>query len=73
MKTTNQQNPPLPKRKRVDAKGNSQKRIFAKSGTATLELAKMPSDNAAEILLNSIKENTSKLGGTVSCTFFLAR
>lgn len=73
MKMTNQQNPSLPKKKRVDSKGNSHRRIFAKSGTATLEFAKLPSENAADALMESIKANTKRLGGTVSCTFFSAR
>lgn len=69
----NQQNPPLPKKKRVDSQGNSKKRIFCKSGTATLLLASGLTENASKILLNSLQENTKKLGGKVECTFFLAR
>lgn len=73
MKTTNQQNPPLPKRKRVDDKGNDRRRVFAKSGTATLEIAKMPSENAAVALMQSIMENSKRLGGYVTCNMFCAR
>ena len=72
-KTSNQQNPPLPKRKRVDDKGNDGRRIFAKSGTATLEIAKMPSENAAIALMHSIRENSKRLGGYITCNMFCAR
>lgn len=73
MKMANQQNPPLPKRKRVDDKGNDSRRIFAKSGTATLEVAKVPSENAAVALMQSIRDNTKRLGGYVTCNLFCAR
>ena len=73
MKTTNQQNPPLPKRKRVDDKGNNGRRVFAKSGTATLEIAKVPSENAAAALMQSIRDNSKRVGGYVTCNLFCAR
>ena len=69
----NQQNPPLPKRKRVDTQGNDGRRIFAKSGTATLEIAKVPSENAAVALMQSIRDNTKRIGGYVTCNLFCAR
>lgn len=69
----NQQNPPLPKRKRVDDKGNDSRRVFAKSGTATLEIAKVPSENAAVALMQSIRDNATRVGGYVKCNLFCAR
>lgn len=72
-RTTNQQNPPLPKKKRVDSKGNDARRIFVKSGTATLELAKMPSENAANIFIQKMIENAKLLGGSVSCNHKILR
>lgn len=35
----NQQNPPLPKRKRMDAQGNNRKRFIVKDGGATTIIA----------------------------------
>lgn len=74
MKTTsNQQNPPLPKRKRVDVQGNSKKRIFAKSGTATLLLVSGITDNAATVFIQELQNNTERLGGKVECNFLITR
>ena len=69
----NQQNPPLPKRKRVDAQGNSKKRIFAKSGTATLLLVSGITDNAATVFIQELQNNTERLGGKFECNFLVTR
>lgn len=69
----NQQNPPLPKKKRVDLQGNDRRRVYAKSGTATLLVAQNLTQNAADMLIESIKSNTKRLGGITSCTFIIAR
>lgn len=39
IRSKNQQNPPLPKRKRVDAQGNNRKRMILKDGGATMIIA----------------------------------
>lgn len=72
-KVQNQQNPPLPKKKRVDTLGNSKFRVFAKSGTATLCIAKGLTKPACDALVNSIIENTEKLGGEHDCNFIIIR
>ncbi len=69
----NQQNPPLPKKKRVDSLGNDARRVFIKTGTASLEFAKMPTENAAKVLIQSTIDNIKKLGGTYSHQMFIAR
>lgn len=69
----NQQNPPLPKRKRVDAQGNSKKRVFAKSGTATLLLASGITDNAAAVFIQELQNNVELLGGKCECNFLITR
>lgn len=69
----NQQNPLLPKKKRVDSLGNSRKRVFVKSGTATLLLASGLTKNAADIFVQSVKDNAQRLGGKIECNFFLAQ
>ena len=73
MKTTNQQNPPLPKKKRVDTLGNSKRRVFAKSGNATLLLVSGITEPGADAFISSLKDNAAKLGGKVECTFLVAR
>lgn len=69
----NQQNPPLPKKKRVDSKGNDARRLFVKSGTATLLLAKLPSENAAKIAQTGISKIIKTLGGEEQCTFLIVK
>ena len=68
-KQQNQQNPPRPKKKRMDAKGNDYRRIFVKSGTATLMLADGLTDNACDILMTKIEESIKSLGGNLRCSF----
>lgn len=72
-KQVNQQNPPLPKKKRVDSKGNDSRRLFVKSGTATLLLAKLPSENAAKIAQTDISKIIKNLGGEEQCTFLIVK
>lgn len=69
----NQQNPPLPKRKRVDSTGNDRRRFVAKSGNATLILASGLTQNACEVLEASIRGSVKNLGGTVECQFLTIR
>lgn len=69
VKEQNQQHPPLPKKKRVDSKGNDKRRLFAKSGTATLQIAYGLTQPACDALVNTIEESIKKLGGVCSCTW----
>ena len=73
MKTANQQNPPLPKKKRVDTLGNSCRRVFAKSGSATLLLVSGITEPGADAFINSLKDNAQRLGGSVECNFLVTR
>lgn len=72
-RTTNQQNPPLPKKKRVDSQGNDRRRVFAKSGTATLLLAKGITQNAAIVFTEKIREHADRLGGECCCDFIITK
>ena len=65
----NQQNPPRPKKKRVDNKGNDHRRVFVKSGTATMMLADGLTSNACDILMIKIEESIKSLGGNLRCSF----
>lgn len=67
----NQQNPPLPKKKRVDSKGNDKRRLFAKSGTATLLIAKGITKNGLIVLQDQIKNSIKNLGGETACEFII--
>ena len=68
-KRLNQEHPPLPKKKCVDAQGNKRKRFAAKSGNATLILAKGLTDNACTVLEQNLRDFVKKLGGNVECNF----
>ena len=72
-KPINQQNNPLPKKKRVDTLGNSKRRVFAKSGTATLLLASELTEPGADAFINSIRDNAQRLGGKCQCNFLVTR
>lgn len=69
VKEQNQQHPPLPKKKRVDAQGNNRRRLFAKSGTATLQIAYGLTQEACDVLVQSIEQSIKNLGGICSCTW----
>ena len=73
MSKVNQQNPPLPKKKRVDTLGNSKRRVFAKSGTATMLLASELTEPAADAFISSVKDNARRLGGKCECNFLVTR
>ena len=69
----NQQNPPLPKKKRVDSQGNDRRRFIAKSGNATLIIASGLTMNACEVLEAHIRGSITNLGGTCECSFQMIR
>lgn len=72
-KVLNQQNPPLPKKKRVDSKGNSRMRLFAKTGTATMCIASGLTQNACEVLEAHIKGCITNMGGKSECSYLIIR
>lgn len=63
-------NPPK-KEKIVDKQGNARCRVYSKSGTATLLIAKGLTRPAADLLIKSITDNCSKLGGETQCEFII--
>lgn len=67
--TQNQQNPPLPKRKRVDAQGNDRRRFIAKDGGTTMILVEGLTENGCKVLENSFRNTVERLGGKVKVNF----
>lgn len=68
-KPLNQQNPPLPKRKRVDAQGNDYRRLIAKDGGTTMILVEGLTENGCKVLENVFRNNVERLGGKVKVGF----
>ena len=68
----NQEHPPLPKKKRVDAQGNDKKRIYFKSGNSSMLFCKGITENGYKALVSSLSDIATKLGtrieGTLICT-----
>jgi len=73
VKEQNQLHPPQKKNKTTDDKGNVRKRVYAKSGGATLPLATGLTANAARCFIESIKQSTKNLGGQVACEFIVTQ
>lgn len=67
--TQNQIHPPLPKKKRVDDKGNSRVRVIAKDGGASMIVVENLTENAAEVFINKISETITKLSGSQKVKF----
>lgn len=67
--TQNQQNPPLPKRKRVDTQGNDRRRFIAKDGGTTMILVEGLTENGCKVLENSFRNTVERLGGKVKVNF----
>ena len=68
----NQEHPPLPKKKRVDAQGNDRKRVYFKSGNSSMLFCKGLTENGYKTLVRSLIDIATKLGtrieGTLICT-----
>lgn len=68
----NQEHPPIPFRKRVDAQGNDKKRIYFKSGNSSMLFCKGLTENGYRALVASLNDIAIKLGtrieGTLICT-----
>lgn len=73
VRTKNQQNPPLPKKKRVDSLGNNRKRLFFKSGNATILFCKGLTEPGCKVLIEKIDEFMSKLGTKTEGTWLIAQ
>lgn len=71
--TQNQIHPPLPKKKRVDDKGNSRIRVIAKDGGASMIIAEHLTENAAQVLIDKISEIITKLSGNQKVKFRIIR
>lgn len=71
VKHVNQVNPPLPKKKRVDNLGNSRKRVYIKSGNATMLLCKGLTDNGAKVFINHMQNYAERLGTKIEGTFLI--
>ena len=69
----NQQNPPLPKKKRMDAEGNDHRRLFCKSGNATLMIASHLTSNSADVAIQEIINTVEILGGKIECSFIVCK
>jgi hypothetical protein len=71
-KHQNQEHPPLPKKKRVDAQGNDKKRIYFKSGNSSMLFCKGITENGYKALVSSLNDLANKLGtkieGNLICT-----
>ena len=67
--TQNQQNPPLPKRKRVDVQGNDRRRFIAKDGGTTMILVEGLTENGCKVLENSFRNTVERLGGKIKVNF----
>ena len=63
----NQQHPPQPKKQRVDAQGNDKRRLFVKSGTATMCLAKGLTKQACDLVASEIERLIKNAGGELAC------
>lgn len=71
--TQNQIHPPLPKKKRVDDKGNSHVRVIAKEGGASMIVVENLTENSAKVFINKISEVIDKLGGKQKTSFKIIR
>lgn len=53
----------------MDVQGNDKRRVFVKSGNATMMLAKGLTKNACDILESKIVNTIKDLGGECTCGF----
>jgi uncharacterized protein YodC (DUF2158 family) len=65
----NQQNPPLPKRKRVDSKGNDRRRMILKDGGATMIIATGCTEAAYSCAWSRFISDIEAAGGKVTVTY----
>lgn len=58
----NQVHPPLPKKERVDERGNDHYRLWLKDGNTTMLITKELTEHGCKALINSINSTLIKLG-----------
>lgn len=63
----NQQHQTQRKNVRVDAVGNDKRRLFVKSGTATLCLAKDLTKQGCDLVVSEIERLVNNAGGKIAC------
>ena len=68
----NQEHNPIPKKNRVDDKGNDTRRCFVKSGNTTMLFFKA-TDNGCEALCQAIYSYAEKLGIKIETSFLVTR
>lgn len=71
--TRNQEHPPLPKKKRVDAQGNNRKRMFFKKGDSSMLFCRGITKEAADVFEASIRDTAKKLGVTIEGNFIVTQ
>lgn len=69
----NQEHPPLPKKKRMDAQGNNRKRMFFKKGDASMLFCKGITEEAARAFENSMRDTAKKLGVMIEGNFIITQ
>jgi hypothetical protein len=58
----NQVHPPLPKKKRVDERGNDRRRLWLKDGKTTMPFVEGLTEAGCNALINTINSTLIKLG-----------
>lgn len=71
IKKQNQQNPPLPKSKRVDSLGNHRYRMFYKDGNSTMLFCKGITKPSAKKMIEKLNTYASLLGVKIEGTFII--
>lgn len=69
----NQEHPPLPKKKRVDAQGNNRKRMFFKKGDSSMLFARGVTKETKDAFELGLRDLARKLGITIEGSFFCAQ
>lgn len=72
LRHSNQEHPPLPKKKRVDVRGNSFKRVYFKDGNSTMLFCRGLTENGAKALISSLNDAAIKLGTKIEGTFIIS-
>ena len=62
-KTQNQVHPPLPKKKRVDERGNDTRRMWLRDGKTTMPFVEGLTSEGCKVLINAINTTLVSLGG----------
>lgn len=71
VKRVNQIHQPIPKKKSVDSLGNRRRRVYMKSGTATMLFCKGLTENGCKALVDRLNSWAAQLGTKVECDFVI--